>query len=662
MQTLHPYAPTLSPPTTAPRPLLDNECNDMMDSPTTTTSSTSMPSSAATRLSGGIQSGDRECVLFPTYAMRNPQDSSEWLIRTKGWALSHNISPAKQRIAMGVTKSFVGSADRPSTALFEQRFKYFLAKNKGNKQFVINAVGTTSVFDSRRPAVTTTNNATTFNSSSTALTETTETTAVADWNDEDDDDEQVAVAASKIEPFFVSGTSRRSSAGSNDSGFQSASDETTIASKQDYHHYEHHFPDIDPFLASRPGNPLSTILDGGRSKSFSPYADNNNNIASEYQSHTISSPQNTDLDLLDNYLHNQLTTTSIESASDCDNTSSSSCTSLPMTTYSVQLHSDSNGIVDGHFIIPHSQVLSWANEQHHCDARILHLQSLANTFLPSYGTVSLVEPSGISIISDIDDTIKDTQILAGAKTVLANTFFKHCRDVPGMAEAYMRWYTQGASFHYVSNSPFQLMPMLQNFLQSCEFPSGSMHLREEGSLLARLVEVPGKAKRDAISQIIRDFPQRKFVLIGDSGEIDLEIYARLASEFPGRILKIMIRDVSTTPSSSPTPEDGAKKQNGNGLLRRNSTTLASLFSRKQQTSASSNEPRLAKVVNSITPLQARLLKAKRQCPDVDIVLFQDAQTLKDDTDIRDALWQSWDDQASASSASSSSYSSSSSSS
>lgn len=197
------------------------------------------------------------------------------------------------------------------------------------------------------------------------------------------------------------------------------------------------------------------------------------------------------------------------------------------------------------------------------------------------------------------------------------------------------------------------MPMLQNFLQSCEFPSGSMHLREEGSLLARLVEVPGKAKRDAISQIIRDFPQRKFVLIGDSGEIDLEIYAGLASDFPGRILKIMIRDVST-PSSTPVQEDGAKKQTSGGLLRRNSTTLASLFSRKQQ---SSNEPRLAKVVNSITPLQARLIKAQRRCPDVDIVLFQDAQTLKDDTDIRDALWQSWDDQASASSASYSSYSS-----
>lgn len=36
-----------------------------------------MPSSAATRLSGGIQSGDRECVLFPTYAMRNPQGNNK---------------------------------------------------------------------------------------------------------------------------------------------------------------------------------------------------------------------------------------------------------------------------------------------------------------------------------------------------------------------------------------------------------------------------------------------------------------------------------------------------------------------------------------------------------------------------------------------------------
>lgn len=74
MQTLHPYAPTLSPPAAIPRPLHDSECNDMMNSPT---SSTSMPSSATTRPGGEIQSGDRECILFPTYAMRNPQGNNK---------------------------------------------------------------------------------------------------------------------------------------------------------------------------------------------------------------------------------------------------------------------------------------------------------------------------------------------------------------------------------------------------------------------------------------------------------------------------------------------------------------------------------------------------------------------------------------------------------
>jgi hypothetical protein len=53
-----------------------------------------------------------------------------------------------------------------------------------------------------------------------------------------------------------------------------------------------------------------------------------------------------------------------------------------------------------------------------------------------YGLVNLLEPTGISIVSDIDDTIKDTQVLAGAKTVLRNTFFKAAQPVDGMANTY----------------------------------------------------------------------------------------------------------------------------------------------------------------------------------------------------------------------------------
>ncbi|KAI8067780.1 hypothetical protein BC940DRAFT_226246, partial [Gongronella butleri] len=56
---------------------------------------------------------------------------------------------------------------------------------------------------------------------------------------------------------------------------------------------------------------------------------------------------------------------------------------------------------------------------------------------------------------------------------------------------------------------------------------------------------PGQHKYEAITSIIKDFPHRKFVLIGDSGEIDAELYARIYHEFPDQIAKIFIHDVTS---------------------------------------------------------------------------------------------------------------------
>lgn len=88
--------------------------------------------------------------------------------------------------------------------------------------------------------------------------------------------------------------------------------------------------------------------------------------------------------------------------------------------------------------------------------------------------------------------------------------------------------------------------MLKDFLHENNFPLGSFHLRMSGNPLARFTETPGQAKRDSVLQIMRDLPLRQFIFIGDSGEIDLEIYSRIAREHPGRVLKIFIRDVTTT--------------------------------------------------------------------------------------------------------------------
>ncbi|KAG0069616.1 hypothetical protein BGZ89_002506 [Linnemannia elongata] len=162
-----------------------------------------------------------------------------------------------------------------------------------------------------------------------------------------------------------------------------------------------------------------------------------------------------------------------------------------------------------------------------------------------HGIVNLVDPEGISIISDIDDTIKETDIVAGARIILRNTFLNDMMDVPGMAKVYKNWWKQGAAIHYVSNSPWQLIPSLLEFFHTHKFPPGSAHLRLHDSVLKTYFMTPGENKRKSIREILSDFPGRKFILVGDSGEIDMEIYTEMAIAFPEQVFRIFIRDITS---------------------------------------------------------------------------------------------------------------------
>ncbi|MCA9167172.1 MAG: DUF2183 domain-containing protein [Planctomycetales bacterium] len=159
------------------------------------------------------------------------------------------------------------------------------------------------------------------------------------------------------------------------------------------------------------------------------------------------------------------------------------------------------------------------------------------------GHVHLLEPSGVSVISDIDDTIKLSDVIHRRK-LLENTFLREFEPVPGMAEVYRDWQQQSAAFHYVSSSPWQLFDCLNAFLAGHEFPVGSIHLRPlhfQGMSLLRLLLSRPNVKQRTIRGIFQRFPQRRFVLVGDSGERDPEIYAAVAEEFPMQIERILIR-------------------------------------------------------------------------------------------------------------------------
>jgi hypothetical protein len=121
-------------------------------------------------------------------------------------------------------------------------------------------------------------------------------------------------------------------------------------------------------------------------------------------------------------------------------------------------------------------------------------------------------------------------------------------------------HAKGVHFHYVSNSPWELWPVIRSFMETAGFPSGSCTLKEYGgavSSIAKLWEEPGQRKKANVEVFLKEFPTSKFLLVGDSGEQDMQLYTSLAAQYPQNVLGIFIRDVTTklaqtSPSTSTT--------------------------------------------------------------------------------------------------------------
>ena len=166
-----------------------------------------------------------------------------------------------------------------------------------------------------------------------------------------------------------------------------------------------------------------------------------------------------------------------------------------------------------------------------------------------HGSLFMVPPRGVSVISDIDDTIKLTQATS-KRSMLVNTFLRPFEAIDGMASMYQDWSELGCDFHYVSSSPWQLYEPLAELCQSCDFPAGSMHLRYfrvRDEMFKRFRPLRRNKKVAIIANILKRLPQRRFVLIGDSGEKDPEVYRFLARRYPDRVAAILIHNLSARP-------------------------------------------------------------------------------------------------------------------
>jgi phosphatidate phosphatase APP1 len=188
----------------------------------------------------------------------------------------------------------------------------------------------------------------------------------------------------------------------------------------------------------------------------------------------------------------------------------------------------------------------------------VHLRLLAPTVpeqppVEAVGHVLIPPPQAdYGVISDIDDTIVHTSAtnpLAMARVVALNN--PHTRiPFEGVAAFYqaLRKGPGGSGYNpifYVSSSPWNLYDLLIDFLNINGIPLGPLFLRDIGLEREHLLASGHQQHKIAqIETILESQPNMRFVLIGDSGQEDPEIYSEIVRGHPGRVLVVYIRDVS----------------------------------------------------------------------------------------------------------------------
>ncbi len=166
------------------------------------------------------------------------------------------------------------------------------------------------------------------------------------------------------------------------------------------------------------------------------------------------------------------------------------------------------------------------------------------------GRVLVPTRARFGVISDLDDTVLQSSVTHFLKMVRVVLLCNAHTRLPfeGVA-AFYRALQRGASggefnpIFYVSSSPWNLYDLLEEFMDLHGLPAGPLFLRGWSPTKLR---GGTEHKLRVIRTLLATYPDLPFVLIGDSGERDPEIYHKVVCEHPGRISAVYIRDVTTT--------------------------------------------------------------------------------------------------------------------
>ena len=216
-----------------------------------------------------------------------------------------------------------------------------------------------------------------------------------------------------------------------------------------------------------------------------------------------------------------------------------------------ELRAETTANVEGFFEIRFrlEQPLDGSVRWHPVELELLSPPSPGGGEVRSTGHVLVPHGARFGVISDLDDTVihsSATNLLKMAWIVVRNN--AHTRlpfeGVGAFYEALQRGKDRGYfnPIFYVSSSPWNIYDLLEDFLNVHGIPPGPLFLKDwSPTVLGKHQDY----KLGVIRQLLDTYEDLPFVLIGDSGEEDPEIYLQSIREHPKRIEAVYIRDVAS---------------------------------------------------------------------------------------------------------------------
>lgn len=168
---------------------------------------------------------------------------------------------------------------------------------------------------------------------------------------------------------------------------------------------------------------------------------------------------------------------------------------------------------------------------------------------PADAPVHVIDPAArLGVISDVDDTILITAL---PRPLLAawNTFVldEHARSAtPGMPVMFdhLAASEPGSPVVYLSTGPWNAAPALSRFLERNLYPMGPLLLTDWGPTPERWFRSGKDHKRAELVRLVSEFPDVRWILVGDDGQHDEALYHRFATEHPGNVAAVVIRQLS----------------------------------------------------------------------------------------------------------------------